>query len=144
MLKPEAHGRLAELAQAALPNEAGGVLIGWYGSGELHVTDAIGVDDPNAGPSSYERTNLAANKALRAYLASRSNGDPSGYVGEWHSHPAAVGPSPVDKLSFLNIAAKANRPLAMIVVVRQEDGWEPMAHTIGPVRWPRRRSKGMT
>lgn len=137
-----AHKRLTDLAEDALPNETGGLLVGWYNGTELHVADALAVCDPEAGPTSYVRTNQAGNATLQDHLEAKSPGDPSGYIGEWHSHPANAGPSPLDKLTFLNLAAQVRSPLAMVVLVRRDSSWEPTIHVVGPTRRPWRRTRG--
>jgi hypothetical protein len=49
-----------------------------------------------------------------------------GYLGEWHSHPADVGPSLRDKLSMASIGLQSRRtcpnPL-LIVAMRNETGY---------------------
>jgi proteasome lid subunit RPN8/RPN11 len=130
------------LATGALPNETGGLLIGWYNDVQIHVSDALEVADPHANPRAYERTNEAGNAALKAFVDDKSPSDPSGYVGEWHSHPAAVGPSPIDRLTFINLAAQVDSPLAMIVLARRDDSWEQNIQVVGRTRRRRKRPKG--
>ena len=142
-LSETAKADLSAYAESSLPNETGGLLIGWYTGTEIHVSDAVVVDDGQAGPTSYVRTNQAGNATLQRYLAERSPSDPSGYLGDWHTHPAPAGPSPLDRLTFLKLAARARRPLAMVVVVRDGDGWDLAVQVVGSARWLRKRPKGI-
>jgi hypothetical protein len=141
-LDPDVVGKLSTFADDALPNEAGGILLGWYAGDDIHVVDAITVEDPNASPTSYRRRNDAGNTALATYLEPLSPADPKGYVGEWHSHPAPDGPSPIDKLAFFSIIAAAQRTLVLVVLSRRGDRWEPTIQMAGVRRRVWRRTKG--
>ena len=66
-LSPDVVAELSEMAQAALPLETGGILLGWYEHHDIRITDAIAVEDPAATATSYSRGNEAGNAALAAY-----------------------------------------------------------------------------
>ena len=51
-VSPEVVAKLSDLAEAALPLETGGILLGWYEHHDIRVTDGIVVDDPAATPVS--------------------------------------------------------------------------------------------
>jgi hypothetical protein len=124
-LGPDVQEKLAGLAQAALPLETGGILLGWYNDADIQVVDAIVVDDPCATATSYHRGREQGNEALAAFLNSQGVGSPVGYVGEWHSHTGAVGPSALDAFSFASITRAAKRPLVLVVMALDTDHWEP-------------------
>ena len=125
-LSPATVAKLSGLAQAALPVETGGILLGWHHQGNIHVVDAIAVEDPSATESAFWRRHEAGNAALSAYMDDQEAGSPVGYVGEWHSHPGPAGPSLRDKLSFIRITQSAGRPLAQVIIALHGHHWEPI------------------
>lgn len=109
---------LRGLAQSAHPRETGGLLLGWWEAGMPHVHSAVEVSDPDAGRTHWTRHEQAAAHALETALA-RSAEPGLGYVGEWHSHPANVGPSSVDLRELRTISKQYPHPLVLAVVRRQ-------------------------
>lgn len=119
---------LAETAAAALrrhargshPTETGGILLGVRTDGHPWITRAIEIPSPDCGRSHYR---LPAG-TTRAAVADARRDDPRiGYLGEWHSHPADVGPSPTDRNTMLRLALRHPRTgLVLIVVRRGPDG----------------------
>lgn len=79
---------LWELRASALPNETGGILLGYH---DFNVKALILVDvvaapsDSKGSPSGFERG--VAGLADVVGEASRRTANIVGYVGEWHSHP---------------------------------------------------------
>lgn len=80
--------RLHELREAALPNETGGVLVGYF---DLTLKMACIVDclaappDSKANPVEFERGTEGLVDAIKEI--SRRTVGIVGYIGEWHSHP---------------------------------------------------------
>jgi proteasome lid subunit RPN8/RPN11 len=83
-------------ATTALPNETGGILLGYRTLDGVRVTGAIEVPDRRATGTSYRRSHRHASRKLATALALEPAGSPVGYVGEWHSHPAPQPPSAPD------------------------------------------------
>lgn len=116
---------LAESA-SKYPLETGGILVGWLDSGRAEVVDAVG-PGPTAehGPARFVRDGLHAQAELDALFA-RSDGLHD-YLGEWHSHPAPVGPSPRDRASISwigrNPAYNCPHPLLIICQHGRLWGW---------------------
>lgn len=126
-------------AEAALPNETGGVLLGYHvrRTDELAVTDVVG-PGPNAQhesrgfvpDSAYHETEIA-----RRYERS---GRLIVYLGDWHSHPRS-GPylSARDGRTLRAIArfepARLVKPL--MVVVGKCEGWTLAAWRFAPPRF---------
>ena len=125
-LAPQAIAKLSTFAQAALPLETGGILLGWYEHDDIHVADVVVVDDPSATATSYRRGREEGNMALATYMKSGPVDSPIGYVGEWHSHPGPSGPSPLDTSSFIAITGTAKRPLAQVVMTLHGHEWRPI------------------
>jgi hypothetical protein len=86
---------LKALRAAALPNETGGVLLGYH---DFNVRGIVLVDalpapsDSGASPGSFERGTVGLLKAVQE--ASARTAGIVGYVGEWHSHPPGHSASP--------------------------------------------------
>jgi len=120
---------LEALATSALPNEAGGILLGWRMSGCIHVYKALEVPDRAAGRASYLRKHDVAEAVLQAELIHVAGNPAVGYVGEWHSHPAALPPSSQDERELRDIARLAGGAVTMIVVVRGAGAcWQLYVH----------------
>lgn len=98
---------LRELRLAALPNETGGVLLGYhdFNVGAIVLVDALPApSDSRASPGSFERGTEGLTKAVQA--ASARTAGIVGYVGEWHSHPPghSAAPSQDDLLQLAQIS----------------------------------------
>ena len=92
--------RLCNLRDAALPNETGGVLLGYVDQLRkvLYVVDTIpSPPDSEEWPNSYIRGSTGLKEAVDDI--SRLTAGVVGYLGEWHSHPdgAACNPSHRDE-----------------------------------------------
>lgn len=95
--------------------EGGGILTGYREGDVIVVTHAIPVQAATHHRNVYVRDDVGANKLLRQFLANRNADDPTGYVGEWHSHPAPTGPSTVDASTLRALALLAQGPIALLV-----------------------------
>lgn len=86
---------LKDLRHAALPNETGGVLLGYhdFNVGAVVLVDALPApSDSHASPGSFERGTSGLVKAVQD--ASARTAGIVGYVGEWHSHPRGHSAAP--------------------------------------------------
>lgn len=98
---------LKALRAAALPNETGGVLLGYH---DFNVRGIVLVDalpapsDSRASPGSFERGTAGLLKAVQE--ASARTAGIVGYVGEWHSHPPghSASPSRDDLIQLIEIS----------------------------------------
>jgi proteasome lid subunit RPN8/RPN11 len=112
---------LAELcaaARAALPRETGGLLLGWWDTGDaaevIIVRHAIEVSDKQATPTSWVRRPRAAQAELSRALAVL--GHPLlGYVGDWHSHPETYTASGRDRASLLKTSRQYEHPVLLLI-----------------------------
>lgn len=107
MLDESVVGRAGQYRHQRLPNETGGVLIGYFDVPRtcVYVVDALPAP---ADSIEHRQTFIRGYAGLREKLAtinSRSGGQVA-YVGEWHSHPdgAGVGISPDDDVLLEDIA----------------------------------------
>lgn len=100
-----AHLRALRLAD--LPNETGGVLLGYhdFNVGAIVLVDALPApSDSRASPGSFERGTSGLTKAVQD--ASTRTAGIVGYVGEWHSHPRghSARPSSDDLIQLAEIS----------------------------------------
>lgn len=126
-LPSEACEQMEFEAEAAAPQETGGMLVGYVTDGVAVVTALIG-----AGPlavrspgrfepdGAWQQTELAS-----LYEAS---GRVETYLGDWHSHPAGVArPSGRDKTTARSIAkhkeARIKHPITVIVASTWRKQW---------------------
>lgn len=123
------------LANAALPNETGGILLGYRADGKVMVERFLEVPDEPAEPTSYGRRHAAAEEALGRVLGSEPQGSPLGYVGEWHSHPLPFDPSARDLREFRRSARATSPPIALVVLAHgpSDGSWIPRAWVA--LRW---------
>lgn len=119
------HG-IAGCALHAVPNETGGALIGWREGVSVSVRDFIEIPSGRPERARYELIVAELNAALASYLA-QARDTRLGYVGSWHSHPAAVGPSFIDKHTFLKTARAHAGPLVFLVAAT--DGLSTVLHS---------------
>jgi proteasome lid subunit RPN8/RPN11 len=111
---PEVLAAIAAAADAAHPCETGGLLLGWWDEGRVVVRHAIEVQDPEATHTSWVRLESTAQAALEEAL-DRHPHPWLGYVGDWHSHPAACGASSQDITSILRASDQYEQPLVLLV-----------------------------
>lgn len=117
---------IAARAQAAMPNETGGALIGWREGEFVNVMDSIEIPSVRPDHARYQLSVADLNEALERYISSARDAR-MGYVGSWHSHPAMVGPSPRDRYTFWR-TGRAHTG-AMAFVVAATDGRTTVLHT---------------
>lgn len=130
-----AHAVLAAMraeAERGLSNETGGVLVGYREpSGAVIVVHATG-PGPKAvhTPIRFQRDgDYAQAEVDRLHAASDGRHD---YVGEWHTHPAPIGPSGVDREGMAwisdNPAYGTPEPLLVILQRTHWRGWRPLVY----------------
>jgi hypothetical protein len=111
---PVAMESIKGFAEAALPRETGGLLLGWWEPDIVIVKHAIEVPDPEATPTSWRRTEATAQHALDQALQHLAHAW-LGYVGEWHSHPSPCPPSATDLAAIAGASRQFTEPLALLV-----------------------------
>lgn len=114
-LRAAAYETIASETAKHLPRESGGILLGYQGDGTIVVTHALVIDGRGATTDRYVRDDVRANALLAEFLAQRADDDPTGYIGEWHSHPAPSGPSPIDHAAMRATAKVSASPIALLV-----------------------------
>lgn len=126
------------LAQEAMPDELGGILVGWWEHDDVAVVQALlPVPDQHAGRAHYERKHSLAQQTLDEHL--RAGGDSSsGYIGEWHSHPAPQPPSSIDRGALSDIVKQERRRAVLLVLALNNAGAVDVHGLVGHPRWPRR------
>jgi proteasome lid subunit RPN8/RPN11 len=116
LISETAQATMTAAALAAHPNETGGILVGVYQAGRPWLVNAIEVGTTDRGRHHYKIPRGATQSAV---LAARQADRRLGYLGDWHSHPADVGPSPTDLATLGLISIKHPRiPNPTLVIVR--------------------------
>lgn len=104
-------------ARAAHPDETGGILLGVAVAGNPWITRAVELTSDERGQHHYR---LPAGMTRTAVRAGRRDDPRLGYLGEWHSHPADVGPSAVDRRTMKRLARRTRfEPSPVLLVVRR-------------------------
>jgi integrative and conjugative element protein (TIGR02256 family) len=131
-LRPMAAANLRDRARQAAPKETGGLLLGWWAGEHVVVDVIIEVDDPEATATSWMRHEDRAREKLDSELARQ--GHPwLGYVGDWHSHPAARNASNID-ISSLQAASQSYAKSLALLVVKSDDEIDAHAAKRGRLR----------
>jgi proteasome lid subunit RPN8/RPN11 len=123
-LTESARDMITAAAATAHPNETGGVLLGVLTRDRPWITTAAEIPHAGATGTYYELRGGAA----PAMVDAMTPVDPRlGYLGEWHSHPADVGPSSLDAQSMRDIAADTTAGCehpVLIIARRRGCGYE--------------------
>lgn len=119
--------KLKEKRREALPNETGGVILGYIDQKlkTIFMVDVLDAPpDSKASPTYFVRGAEGLNERIENAAARTAN--IVGYIGEWHSHPAFIPPSPsgYDK-KLVNYLAEAladdGLPVLMVIIGRNGD-----------------------
>lgn len=116
---------LEAAADNAHPKETGGILIGVNTAGTRPwIVPAVEIPSKESGGAHYV---VPAGRRRKEVERVRTQYDRRlGYLGEWHSHPLDVEPSPTDRDSIRAIAADSAsgcaRPV-LLVARRVRDGY---------------------
>lgn len=122
---------LAE-GQRRLPQETGGILMGYQTEAAVVITDVIG-----PGPAAlHKRKNFVPDAAFQEGEIGRiygSSGRIHTYLGDWHTHPGADAvPSPRDIATLQRIAetptARMPSPVMAILAYRAREWWIQVWH----------------
>lgn len=125
----------ARSARRSGDREVGGVLIGYRSGSDVHVRDVLVIPDERSTRTRYVLREEPREKRLGEYLAALPTGSPLGYVGTWHSHPARLGPSFVDKQTFRRQVWSARGLIALVVLAADGSEWVPYGLLGRPRIW---------
>lgn len=108
-------------SSVAYPQETGGILIGRYNKGQIHVTHVIG-----PGPHAVQTKNRfcrdgrhAKQELDRIFVKTAGESD---YIGEWHCHPVSSPPSATDRDTMRRISEdRAHTTAQPVLVIVQRD-----------------------
>lgn len=109
--------RTADIARACqFRHEVGGVLLGCYRAGTLHITDAtVPQKTDRWSPTRFWRS-PAGHQSYAETAWRRSNGVTT-YIGEWHSHAERFPrPSIIDRKSWSEALAEQRKAMAFLIV----------------------------
>ncbi|TWS22794.1 hypothetical protein FK268_17450 [Tsukamurella sputi] len=117
LLSESAQATMLGAAATAHPNETGGILIGVHtDGGDPWVTCAMEIATNDRGRRHYK---IPPGITQPSVHAARRTDPRVGYLGDWHSHPADVGPSPTDLATLAMYSIKHPRiPNPTLIVVR--------------------------
>lgn len=122
------HEHLRELRRQALPNETGGILLGYHDFTQnlLVIVDAVPAPADSKGtPTSFDRGVVGLREVVED--ARNRTAGIVGYVGEWHSHPdgCPAAPSHDDLVQLVQLAVGMNEeglPVIQVIVGSEEIG----------------------
>ncbi|NOU41427.1 MAG: hypothetical protein HOO85_09190 [Methylotenera sp.] len=118
--------KIKGLRALGLPNETGGILLGYY---DFNVKMIVIVDvlsapeDSLASPSSFERGVKGTQEQVQAIA--KMTADMVGYIGEWHSHPAGHSANPSNddfyQILFLSLGMAEDGLPAISLIIGEND-----------------------
>ena len=122
VISESAKAAMVAAAAKAHPDETGGILVGVHVDNQPWVTRAIEIPSPHRGRHHYK---IPAGATQPAVHTARRDDPRLGYLGDWHTHPDDVGPSPTDLATLAIYSIKHPRtPNPTLVVVRNAfDGY---------------------
>lgn len=120
-LSERAQIELRGAARRALPDETGGILLGCLIDGRPVVAEVVEIPDSDATARSYR---VPDGRTQEVVAESRAHDSRLGYVGEWHSHPSAAGPSTLDVATMLGSAQDSGTTSPILLLVHP-DGPRP-------------------
>lgn len=127
---PQTLDRLHQLCDARLPDETGGILLGYRTAGEIVILDTLEVPDSKAHRFGYTRRRTPAQRLLDTYLAAQPPSSDVGWVGDFHSHPADQPASRTDLRTLRRNARADGSPLALLVIARARGShWTAYGYT---------------
>lgn len=98
------------------PNEVGGVLLGVSITGRPWITQVTVVPSEQGSPTYYE---LPAGARHQAVDRARESDGRLGYVGDWHSHPADIGPSGTDRKTMRELVTHGDCSEPVLLLARR-------------------------
>ena len=121
--------RVRQCRAEKLPNETGGVLLGYFdlSNTSVYLVDVLPAPaDSQGDPSGFTRGIDGLSTAVQR-VSERTGGIVS-YVGEWHSHPpgSSAQPSTADMYQMASLACALYRdglPALMLIVGEHEERW---------------------
>lgn len=115
LLTEAAQQAVFDAAAAAHPQETGGILVGVLANSNPWITHAIELPSTQRGPTHY----TVPRGTTHAVTTAREQDPRVGYLGEWHTHPADVGPSSTDRATMRNLAWFGTTISPVLVVIRR-------------------------
>lgn len=103
LLAESAYDQMKAAATASHPNETGGILLGIYCNGTPWVTACVELPPTNPARARYRIPGGATQPTVQE---AREHDERLGYLGDWHSHPANIGPSGTDMASLAYISVR--------------------------------------
>ena len=121
LLSESAQASMIAAAAKAHPLETGGILVGVHtDGGHPWVTSAIEITTSDRGRHHYKIPSGATQPGVHS---ARRRDPRLGYLGDWHSHPADIGPSATDLATLAFYSIKHPRtPNPTLIVVRNTTG----------------------
>lgn len=121
--------KIRQLRAERLPNETGGVLLGYFDLklGYVYVVDALSAPSDSQGdPSGFTRGIEGLQDAVQS--AQERTGGIVSYIGEWHSHPrsASANPSVADVYLLAHLAKALHidgLPALMLIIGEYKEQW---------------------
>lgn len=103
-------------AEAAVPFEIGGILVGAVTRDGVWISDFVTILGRDRH---HARFAIPSGTTHAAVDAARQIDDRLGYIGDWHTHPADIGPSGIDLATLRHLAAGPFGPRRRLGLLRR-------------------------
>lgn len=138
----EAFASVLALAEAASPFETGGIIVGVRTVDSVWITGFVEVD---VATRHRARFVIPAGATHPAIDRLRHEDARLGYLGDWHSHTANIGPSAIDFSTLQDLALGSTGQRRMLGLVRRVCGaWAVELWALNRLRRPRLADYEMT
>lgn len=121
--------KIRKMREACLPNETGGVLLGYFDlmMGHVYIVDALSAPPDSEGDESGFTRGISGLQEKVRNAEERTRGTVS-YIGEWHSHPSnsSTNPSPPDLYLLAHLATELQGdgyPALILIVGDHNENW---------------------
>jgi len=135
LVAEDAFRQATELADRAMPNETGGILVGVRTPDGAWITSFREIV---CAPPQRDRFLIPAGTTHRLIDELRAEDPRLGYIGDWHTHPEDVGPSGLDLATLVHLAKGMFAERRLLGLLRRKDnGWQLDLWSLGRLRRPR-------
>ena len=132
----EAARAVREVAEATAPFEIGGILVGAATRDGVWISDFLAIPGRTRH---HARFMISAGTTHAAVDAARRIDDRLGYIGDWHTHPADVGPSRIDFATLRDLAVGPFGSRRLLGLLRRVGlGWDLGLWVLDRMRAPAR------
>jgi integrative and conjugative element protein (TIGR02256 family) len=118
LLAEDAEREMVDLAKRAYPFETGGIMLGVFSDALPWITAIEEVPQRRPQRNRFKIPSGVTHRIVDRY---REHDPQTGYIGDWHSHPADASLSSVDRMTLASlVVSRKSRLLAVVRLATEE------------------------